>query len=205
MNQELPDVQAVFRKGRGTRNQIDNILWIIEKARKFQKNVYLCFIAEKEMATHSSVLAWRIPGMGEPGGLPFMGLHRVGHNWSDLVVVVCFIDNAKAFDCVDHNKLWKILQETDIWDHLTCLLRNLYGGREAIVRTGCGTMDWFKIGKGVRQDYILSPCLFNLYTEYIMQNAGLDESQAEIKIARRNISNLRYASNTTLMAERKRN
>ena len=156
MNQELPDVQAGFRKGRGTRNQIANILWIIEKAREFQKNVYLCFIAGKEMATHSSVLAWRIPGMGEPGGLLFMGSHRVGHNWSDLVVVVCFIDNAKAFDCVDHNKLWKILQEIGIWDHLTCLLRNLYGGREAIVKTGRGTMDWFKIGKGV-QGCILSP------------------------------------------------
>ena len=116
VNRELPDVQAGFRKGRGTRDQIANICWIIEKAREFQKNVYFCFT-----------------------------------------------DYAKAFDCVDHNQLWNILKEMGIPDHLTCLLRNLYAGQEATVRTGHGTTDWFQIGKGVRQGCILSPCLFNLY------------------------------------------
>ena len=154
VNRELPDVQARFRKGRGTRDQIDNICWIIKKAREFQKNI-------------------------------------------------CFIDYAKAFDCVDHNKLWKILKEMGIPDHLTCPLRNLYAGQEATVRTGHGTTDWFQISKGVRQGCLLSPCLFNLYAEYILQNAWLDEAQAGIKIARRNINNLRYADNTTLMAESK--
>ena len=113
----------------------------------------------------------------------------------------CFIDYAKAFDCMDHNKLWKILKKTGIPDHLTCLLINLYAGQEATIRTGHGTTDWFPIGKGVRQGCILSPCLFNLNAEYIMRNAGLDEAQAGIKIARRNINNLRYADDTTLMAE----
>uniref|UniRef100_A0A4W2IGM0 RNA-directed DNA polymerase n=1 Tax=Bos indicus x Bos taurus TaxID=30522 RepID=A0A4W2IGM0_BOBOX len=154
MNCELPDVQACFRKGRGTRDQIDNICWIIEKAREFQKNIYFFFI-----------------------------------------------DYAKAFDCVDHDKLWKILKEMGIPDHLTCLLRNLYAGQEATVRTGHGTTDWFQIGKGVCQGRILSPCLFNLYAEYIMRNAGLDEAQARIKIAGRNINNRRYADDTTVMAE----
>ena len=154
VNRELPDVQAGFRKGRGTRDQIANICWIMEKAREFQKNIYFCFI-----------------------------------------------DYAKAFDCVDHNKLWKILKEMGIPDHLTCLLRNLYAGQEATVRTGHGTTDWFQIGKGVCQGCILSPCLFNLYAEYIMRNAGLEETQAGIKIAGRNINNLRYADDTTLMAE----
>ena len=107
----------------------------------------------------------------------------------------------KAFDCVNHNKLWKILKEMGIPDHLTCLLRNLYAGQEATVRTGHGTTDWFHIGKGVRQGCILSPCLFNFYAEYIMRNTGLDEAQAGIKIAGRNINNLRYADDTTLMAE----
>ena len=154
VNRELPEVQAGFRKGRGTRDQIANIRWIMEKAREFQKNIYFCFI-----------------------------------------------DYAKAFDCVDHNKLWKILKEMGIPDHLTCLLRNLYAGQEATVRTGHGTTDWFQIGKGVHQGCILSPCLFNLYAEYIMRNAGLEEAQAGIKIAGRNINNLRYADDTTLMAE----
>ena len=113
----------------------------------------------------------------------------------------CFIDYAKAFDCVDHNKLWKILKEMGIPDHLTCLLRNLYAGQEATVRTGHGRTDWFQIGKGVRQGCILSRCLFNLYAEYIMRNAGLEETQTGIKIARRNTNNLRYADDTTLMAE----
>ena len=143
-NRELPDVQASFRKGRGTRDQIANICWFIEKAREFQTNIYFCFI-----------------------------------------------DYVKAFDYVDHNKLWKILKEMGIPDYLICLLRNLYAGQEATVRTGHGTTDWFQIGKGVRQGCILSPCLLNLYAEYIMRNAGLDEAQAGIKIARRNINNLR--------------
>ena len=154
VNHELPDVQAGFKKGRGTRNQIANILWITEEAREFQKNIYFCFT-----------------------------------------------DSAKAFDCVDHNKLRKILQEMGIPDYLTCLLRNLYAGQEAKVRTGHGTTDWFKIGKGVRQGCVLSHCLFHLYAEYIMRNAGLDEAQAGIKITGRNINNLRYADDTTLMAE----
>jgi len=154
VNHELPDVQAGFRKGRGTRDQIANIHWIIEKAREFQKSIYFCFI-----------------------------------------------EYAKACDCVDHNKLWKILKETGIPDHLICLLRNLYAGQEATIRTGHGTTDWFQIGKGVRQGCIMSPCLFNFYAEYIMRNAGLEETQAGIKIAERNINNLRYADDTTLMAE----
>ena len=158
MNHEIPDVQAGFRKGRGTRDQIANIRWIIEKASEFQKNIYFCFT-----------------------------------------------DCAKAFDCVDHNKLWKILKEMGIPDHLTCLLRNLYAGQEATVRTGHGTMDRFQIGKEVCQGWILWPCLFNLYAEYIMRNAGQEEAQAGIKIAGRNINNLRYADGTTLRAEMKRN
>ena len=153
MNRELPDVQAEFRKGRGTRDQIAKICWIIKKAREFQKNIYFCFI-----------------------------------------------DYAKAFDCVDHNKLWKILNEMGITDHLTCLLRNLYTGHEATIRTGHGTTDWFQIRKEVRQGCILPPCLFNLNAEYIMRNAGLDEAQAGIKIAGRNINNLRYTDDTTLRA-----
>ena len=116
-------------------------------------------------------------------------------------IYFCFIDFIRAFDCVDHNKLWKILQEKEIADHLTCLLRNLYAGREATVRTGHGTADQFQIGKGVHQSCILSPCLFNLYAEYIMQNAGLDEAQTGMKIAWKNINNLRYTDDTTLTAE----
>ena len=143
VNCELPDVQVGLRKGRGIRDQIGNIRWIIEKAREFRKNIYFCFI-----------------------------------------------DYAKAFDCVDHNKLWKILQEMGIPDHLTCLLRNLYAGQEATVRTGHGTTDWFQIRKEVCQGCILSPCLFNLHAEYVIRNAGVDEAQAGIKIAGRNINNL---------------
>ena len=116
-------------------------------------------------------------------------------------IYFCFIDYAKAFDCVDHKKLWKILKEMGIPDHLTCLLRNLYARQEATVRTGHGTTDWFQIGKGVSQSCILSPCLFNFYAEYIMRNTGLEEAQGGIKIARRNINNLRYADDTTLRAE----
>ena len=156
MNHELTDVQAGFTKGRGTRDQIASIHWIIEKTTEFEKNIYF---------------------------------------W--------LIDYAKAFDCVDHNKLWKILKEKGIPDHLTCLLRNLYAGQEATVRTGHGTTDWFQIKKGVRQGCILSPCIYNLHAEYITKNAGLDEAQAGIKIARRNINNLRYADDTTLIAESK--
>ena len=143
MNHELPDVQAGFRKDRGTRDQIASIHWIIKKAREFEKNIYFCFI-----------------------------------------------DYGKDFDCVDHNKLWKILKEMGISGHFTCLLRNLYEGWEAIVRTGPGTTDQFQIRKGVHQGYILSLCLFNLYAEYIMWNSRLDEAQAGIKISGRNTNNL---------------
>ena len=119
------------------------------------------------------------------------------------IIYFCFIDYDKAFDCVDHNKLWKIPQEMGIPDHLTCLLRNLYAGQEATVRIRHGTIDRFQIGKGVRQDCVLSPCLLNFYAEYkyIKQNAGLDESQAAIKIAGKNINNLRYADDVTLLTE----
>ena len=135
MNRELLDVQAGFRKGRGTRDQIANICWIIEKAREFHINISFCFI-----------------------------------------------DCHKAFDCVDHNKLWQILKEMGIPDHLTFLLRNLYTGQEATARTGHGTTHWVQIGKGVLQGCILSPCLFNLYAEYIMRSAGLDEAQLESRL-----------------------
>ena len=144
MNCELPDVQAGFRKGRGTRDHIANVHWIIGEAREFQKNIYFCFI-----------------------------------------------NYAKAFDCVDHNKLWKILQEMGITDHLSCLLRHLYAGQEATVSTGHETTHWFQIRKGVHQGCMLSPCLFNLYANYIMRSARLDEAQAGIKIAGRSINNLR--------------
>ena len=118
-------------------------------------------------------------------------------------IYFCFIDYAKAFDYVDHNKPWKILKDMGTPDHLTCLLRNLYTGQEATVRTGHGTTAWFQTGKGVCQGYILSPCLFNLYAEYIMRNAGLEEAQAGIKTAGRNINNFRYADGPTLIAESK--
>ena len=124
------------------------------------------------------------------------GLSKVQKN-----IYFCFIDYTKAFDCVDHNKLWKILRQMGIPDHLTCILRNPYAEQEATVRTGHGTTDWFQIGKGVRQGCILSPCSFNFYAEYIMRNSGLEEAQAGIKIAGRKINNLRYADDTTLMAE----
>ena len=158
VNRELPDVQAGFRKSRGTRatrDQIANICWIIEKAREFKRKIY------------------------------------------------SFIDYTKAFNCVDHNKLWESGKEMGIPDHLTCFLRNLYAGQETTVRTRHGTMDRFKIGKGIYQGCTLSLCLFNLHAEYIMQNARLDESQARIKAARRNINHLRYTDDTTLMAESK--
>ena len=155
VNHELAGVQADFRKGRGTRDQIANICWIMEKAREFQKNIYFSFI-----------------------------------------------DYAKAFDSVDYHKSWKILREMGIPDHVTCLLRNLCAGQEPTVRSGHGTTDGFQIGRGVRQGCIFSPCLFNLYAEYIMRNAGLEEAQAGIKIARRNINNLRYTDDITFMAER---
>ena len=142
----------MFRKSKGTRDQIANIHWIIEKAREFQKNI-------------------------------------------------CFIHYAKAFDCVDHNKLWKILKEIEISDHLTWLLRNLYAGQEEKDSTEHETTDWFKIGEGVHKGYIVSHCLFNFYSEYIMWNDGLDEPQAGIKIARRNTNNLRYIDDITLMVQ----
>ena len=154
LDPKLPDVQAGFRKDRGTRDQIANIHWIIEKIREFQENIYFCFI-----------------------------------------------DYSKAFDCVDHNKLEILSIDMGISDHLTCLLRNLYVGQEATVRTRHGKIDWFKMRKGGRQGCILPPCLFNLYAEYIIQNARLDEVQAGMKIAGRNINNLRYADDTTLSAE----
>ena len=154
VNRELPDVQVEFRKGWGTRDQIGNIHWIIEKAREFRKDIHFCFV-----------------------------------------------DYAKAFHSVDHNKLWKILKEMEIRDHLTYLMRNLYAGQDVTGRTLLETTDWFKIGKGVPQRCILSPCLFNFCAEYIMWNAGLDESQTGIKIAGRNINNLRYADDTTLVED----
>ena len=135
VNRELPDVQTGFSKGRGTRDQIANIQWVIKKAREFQKNIYFCFI-----------------------------------------------DYNKAFDCEDHNKLWEILQEMGIPDHLTCLLRNLYAGQEATVRTGHGEVDWFQMGKGVRQGCLLSPCLFNLYAKYIMRNLGWKKHKLESRL-----------------------
>ena len=147
VNQEFPDVQAGFRKGRGTRDQ--HSLDHRKKAREFQKNIYFCFI-----------------------------------------------DYSKAFEYVDHNKLWKILQEMGLPDHLTCLLRNLYANQEATVRTGHGTTDWFQTGKGVSQGCIVSPCLFKLYADYIMQNARLNEAQAGVKISGRNASNLRHTDDT---------
>ena len=130
--------------------------------------------------------------------------HPLDHTKSKRIPekhLLCFIDYAKVFDYVDHNKLWKILQKMGIPDYLTCFLQNLYAGQEATVRTGHGTTDWFQIGKGVYQGCILSPCLFNLYTESIIQNAWLDEAQAGIKIARRNITNLRYEDDTSFMAK----
>ena len=154
VNRELPDVQAGFRKGRGTRDQIANIHWIMEKAREFQRNIYFCFI-----------------------------------------------DYSKVFDCVDHNQLWKILKEMGIPDYLSSLLRNLYAGQEATARTGQGTTDWFQVGKRVHQGCISSLCLFNLYAEYIMRNARQEEAQAGINIAGRSINKLRYAEDTTVMAE----
>ena len=154
VNHELPDVQTGFRKSRGTRDQIANICWIIEKAIEFQKNISFCFI-----------------------------------------------DYAKVLDCADHNKPWKILKKMGVSDHLTCLLGNLHAGQETGVRTGQGKTDWLQIGKGVRQGCILSPCLFSFCAEYIVWNTRLNETQAGIKIAGRNINNLRYADDTTLMAE----
>ena len=133
--------------------------------------------------------------------LPTSGESSIKQESSRKNIYFCFIDYAKAFDCVDHNKLWKILKQMGIPDHLTCLLSNLYVGQEATVRTGHGTTDWFLIGKGICQGCILSPCLFNLDAEYIIRNTGLEESQAGIKIAMRNINHLRYADDTTLMAE----
>ena len=135
VNRKLPDVQAGFRKGRGTRDQIANICWIIEKAREFQKNIYFCFI-----------------------------------------------DCAKAFDCVGQNKLWKILKEMGVPDHLTCLLRNLYAGQEATVRTGCGPTDWFQIGKGVHQGCILLPCLFNLIQSTSYEMPGWMKHKLESRL-----------------------
>ena len=152
------------------------------------------------METHSSILAWR-KGRGTRDQIANICWTTEKAREFQKKIYFCFIDYAKAFDCVDHNKLWKILKEMGIPGHLTCLLRNLYAGQEVTVRTGHGTTDWFQIGKRVHQGCILSPCLFALHAEYIMQNARLDEAQTGIKTARRNINNLRYADNTILMAE----
>ena len=158
MNWELPDVEAGFRKGRGTRDQTANIHSIIDKVREFPQKINFCFM-----------------------------------------------NYAKAFDYVDHNKLWKILQVMGIPDHATCLLRNLCEGQEATVRTGHGTTDWLQMGKGVHQGYILSPCLLNLYADIIMWNARLDEAQAGVGIVGRNINNPRYTDDTTLWQKVKKN
>ena len=155
VSHELPDVQAGFRKGRGTKDQIANICWIIEKSKRIPKNIYISAL----LTTPKPLTMW-----------------------------------------ITIN--WKILKEVGIPEHLTCLLRNLHSGQEATVRTGHRTTDWIQIGKGVHQSCILSPCLFNLYVENIMQNARLDEAQAGIKIAGRNINNFRYSDDTTLMAEK---
>ena len=150
---------------------------------------------------------WSVLPCSPPGNLPNPGIEPMSLMSPALagkfftISASCFIDYDKAFDCADHNKLWKIFQEMGIPDHLTCLLRNLYAGQEATERTGHGTTDWFQIGKGVHQGCILSPCLFNLDAEYIMRNAGLDEAQAGIKIAGGNINNLWCADDTTLRAE----
>ena len=224
VERELPDVQAGFRQGRRTRDQIANIRWIIEKAREFQKNIYFCFIDYAkafDCVDHSQL--WKIlKEMGIPDHLTCLlrnlyagqeATVKTGHrkrDWREEYgkfvefqknIYFCFIDYAKAFDCVNHKILWKILQEMWIPDHLTCLLWNLYAVQEATVRTGHGTTDWFQIGKGVRQGCMLSSCLFNLYAEYIMRKPGLDEAQTRIKIVRRNFNNLRYADDTTLVAE----
>lgn len=154
IERELPDVQAGFRKGRGTRDQIENLRWIMEKAREFQKEIFLCFI-----------------------------------------------DYSKAFDCVRHTRLWNVLQQIGIPQHLIELIKNWYANQEATVKTEYGNTDWFNIGKGVRQGCILSPYLFNIYAEQIMKQADLEETTAGVKIGGRNINNLRYADDTTLMAE----
>ena len=157
-NHEFSDLQVGFRKGRGTRDQIANICWIVEKAKEYQENIYFCFM-----------------------------------------------DHATAFDCVDHNKLWKLLKEVGIPDHLTCVLRNLYAGQEATATTGHGTTDWSQIGKGIHRGCMLSTCLFNLYAEYIMRNTGLEKAQAGIKIAGRTINNLRYQMTPPLWQKVKKN
>ena len=159
MSQNLPDLQAGFKKGRGNRDQIANIRWIIEKSREIQKNIYFYFIAYKRVCVKNKL-------------------------WN--------------------NKLWEILKEMGMPDHLTCLLQNLYAGQETTVRTGHGTTDWFQIGKGVPLGCILWPCLFNFYADHIMRNTRLDEAQAGIKIAERNINNLTYADDTTLKAKSKK-
>ena len=180
MNRELPDVQAGFRKGRGSRDQLANIHWIIEKSREFQKNIYSCFIdyakafevkAHLTSDSRMSVSKWVITPSWLSG------------SWRSF--------------------LWKILKEVGIPYHLTCFVRNLYSGQEATMRTVHVTTDWFQIGKGVCQGYILSPCLLNLHMEYIMWNAGLNEAQPGNKIAQRNNNNLKYADDTTFMAESK--
>ena len=204
MNWELPDVQTGFRKCRGIRDQIANICWIIKKQENFRKK-------------HLLLLHWRRKWQPTPVVLPgkshgrrsLVGYNPGGRRELDmterlylLYFTFCFIDHARAINCVNHNKM-ENSQEMGIPDHLTCLLPNLYASQEAPVSTGHGTTDLFQIGKGERQGCILSVCLFNFYAECIMWNIGLDEAQAGIKIVGRNINNLRYADDTTFMAESK--
>ena len=162
MNPELPDVQAGFRKGRGTRDPNANNLGSLKNQE---------------------------------------GSRKLKHTHTHTHTYFCFIDYAKAFDCVDHYKLWKILKEMEIPDHLTCLWRNLYASQEATIRNGHGTTDWFHIERGARQGCIFPPCLFDMNAEYIMRNSRLEEAETGVQIARRNVNNLRYADNTTFMAE----
>ena len=178
------NIKAGFRKGRGTKDQSICQLRLQQYMNQELSDVQAGFRKGRGTRDQISNIRWIIEKARE----------------FQKNIYFCLIDYVKAFDCVDHNKLWKILQEMGIPDHLTCLLRNLYAGQEATVRTEHGTTDWFQIGKGERQGCILSPCLFNLYAEYIMQNARLDEAQAGIKIAGTNINNLRYADDTTLVA-----
>ena len=224
------DVQAEFRKGRGTRNQIANIHWIIRTASGIQKSICVCVLVAQPCLTLCDPTDCSPPGFSVHGilqprilewiAIPFSRGTSQPRDWSLVSCIagrfitvwatgksiyVCFIDYAKHFDYVDHNKRWKILQEMGIPDHLNCLWRNLYAGQEATVRTGHRTTDCLQVGEGVHQGCILSPCWFILHAVYIMSKPGLDEAQAGIKNVGRNINNLRYGEDTTHMAGSKRN